>query len=107
MINMITCLPLTLAVAYVCRRSPFLMRFWDSVVLAAGVIGLLGGAYSGLLIVVGGLSSRHPSELLAHHYLFFVDVPLLASGIVSVMTSYRLMRAETLSRARARGDASL
>jgi hypothetical protein len=94
MINMLTCLPLALAVAYVCRRSSFLMRFLDSAALVAGVIGLLGGAYSGLLIVVGRLRSDYPAELLADHYLFFVDVPLLVSGIVSVVTSYRRMQAE-------------
>jgi hypothetical protein len=93
MINTLSCLPLTLAVAYVFRRSAFLMRFWDSAVLAAGAISLPVGAYSGLLIVAGGLRSEYPAELLAHHYLFFVDVPLLVSGLVSVVTSYRLMRA--------------
>lgn len=91
MINTLTCLPVTLAFAYVCRRTGFIARLWDVAVLAAGAISLILGAYSGGLIVLGYSVSRYPSELPEDYYFFFFDVPLLVCGVVSLIICYRLI----------------
>jgi hypothetical protein len=68
------------------------MRFWDSIVLAAGALTLLGGVCGSSLLIVGLLSSEYPSEILESYYLWFVALPALLCGGISVVTSYRLMR---------------
>lgn len=90
-INTLTCLPVTLAVAYVCRRSAFLVRLWDIAVLAAGTTSLILGVYSGGLTVLGYPLIRYPSEFPEDYYFFFYDVPLLVCGAVSLVICYRLI----------------
>jgi hypothetical protein len=95
-INTLTFLPLALAFALLCRWSAFLMRLWDSVVLAAGALTLVGGVWSSSLLIVGLLSGEYPPEILEFYYLWFVALPALLCGGVSVVTSYRLMRRDPI-----------
>jgi len=92
MINTLTFLPLVLAVVFVCRRSAPVMRVWDLAVLAAGALTLIAGTGSGLLLTAGILSSEYRSDLLVNYALNFGSVPAFLSGLLSVLTSYRLMR---------------